>query len=98
MIGRAPWSGRCRREATACGRYPSLRAFPCRTYEKAARTSRGQADERHPGLIVVQIEHDRAFVAGVDLPMQLVTTVAPVAQRIAPRRLDLDHVGAKICK
>jgi hypothetical protein len=30
--------------------------------------------------------------------MQLVTTVAPVAQRIAPRRLDLDHVGAKICK
>jgi hypothetical protein len=32
----------------------------------------------------VQIEHDREFVTAVDLPMQLVTTVAPVAQRIAP--------------
>jgi hypothetical protein len=66
---------------------------PCRAYGKAARTSRGQADERHPGHIVVQIEHDRAFVAGVDLPMQFVTTVAPVAQRIVPRRLDLDHAA-----
>jgi len=28
MIGLAPLSGPCRREATACGRYPSLRAQP----------------------------------------------------------------------
>jgi hypothetical protein len=43
-----------------------------------------------------QIEHDRSFVAGIGLPKQFVATVVLLAQRKAGRRLDLDHVGAKI--
>src|SRR6266566_1156148 len=43
-----------------------------------------------------QIEHDRALVAGVNLPEQRLAVVEPIAQRVAVRRLDLGHFGAEI--
>ncbi len=46
--------------------------------------------------VVAEVEHDRALVARVGLPVQLPASVTPVAQRIARGRLDLDDVGAEI--
>ena len=45
-----------------------------------------------------QVQHERALVARVGLPKQRLPVVAPVAQRIAARRLDLHHLGAEIAE
>ena len=59
----------------------------------------GRGDEPQQRILgggVAQVEHERALVARVGLPVQREAGVAPVAQRIARRRLDLDHVGAEV--
>ena len=55
-----------------------------------------EAQQRVLRAVVAEVEHDRALVARIGLPVQLLAAVAPVAQRIARRRLDLDDVGAEI--
>jgi hypothetical protein len=55
-----------------------------------------EALERVLGAVVTEVEHDRALVARVGLPVQLPASVAPVAQRVARGRLHLDDVGAEI--
>lgn len=49
-------------------------------------------------LRLVQIEAQALFVAAIDFPMGLDVFFAPAAQRVAPGRLDLDDLRAKIAK
>ena len=61
----------------------------------------GLGDETQQRVLrrrVAQVEHDGALVAAVGLPVQRLAVVAPLAQRIALRRLDLDDVGAEIAE
>ena len=57
---------------------------------------RDQRQQRVLGRGVAEVQHDGALVARIGLPMQFLAAVAPVAQRVARRRLDLDDVGAEI--
>ena len=57
-----------------------------------------QPQQRVLRRVLPQVEHHRALVARVGLPVQRFAAVAPVAQRIARRWLDLDHVCAEIAE
>ena len=58
--------------------------------------ARGQLQKRFP--VALKIELNRKFVAPVHAEPNRVPVLrfSPAAERIAPGRLDLDHLGAKI--
>ena len=55
-----------------------------------------QTQKRVLGRGKAQVENDGALIAGVGLPVQLMTAIAPIAQGIAIGRFHFDHVGAEI--
>ena len=57
-----------------------------------------QPQQRLARRVAAQVQDHRHLVAAVRFPEQLFAAVAPSAQRIAFRRLDLDDLGAEIAE
>ena len=71
---------------------------PARPAGNSTRICRRLRELAHDGAAGVgaQVERHALLVAAIDLPRRLDALDAPRAQRVALRRLDLDHLGAEI--